>query len=74
MDNWFTQLMICAQHQLPKERWPRKGFCDCCGQPAWLTNEEVAYSSHRAYLCDMCGPEERKNVEAAWAEYYSGRL
>lgn len=56
------------------EPLPRIGSCDCCGSWTWRTQEPIARSIGRAWLCDDCAAIEEVECDQAWAEYYSGRL
>ena len=55
--------------------FPRPGYCHCCGDWAWLTRETAARTLHgHGYLCQECAEINDREWDAAWAEYYSGRL
>jgi hypothetical protein len=56
-------------------KFPKIGYCDCCGSWGWNTNEVPAYSAYDgAYLCEECAIENDKETDMAWAAYYAGRL
>lgn len=49
----------------------RVGYCECCGDWAWLTLETAARSTATGYLCTECFMENAAETEAAWEEYRS---
>lgn len=66
---WKFRILLSTTNPLP-----RVGSCDCCGAWSWRTLEPVARSIGRAWLCDDCAAAEEVECQAAYAEFYMGRL
>lgn len=66
---WKFRIVVSATNPLP-----RVGTCDCCRAWCWRTQESVARSIGRAWLCDDCAAVEEKECQAAYDEFYQSRL
>lgn len=56
------------------DRFARPAYCAICGCWSWSTWEIAPYSTAHGFLCSDCEPENSREVDAAWREYYSGLL
>ena len=54
----------------------RIGYCEYpqCGCWTLLRRQPINRSTASAWMCEECADEEQQEVDAAWAEYYSGVL
>ena len=76
LDDLVHLIYLSIRYGYIKSRkfWPRVGYCHCCRDWAWLTNETPAYSAHDgSYLCGECAEVNDRETDYAWRDYYSGR-